>query len=155
MMDEWHLYRKNSKTIDKQQSIVSFSLFKINTSSFLVLTSHVPCAKLFTHSHHYSAAFLFPRVRYFSGPLQTLSTMIDMRRKDGGCWAEAYLHTQLHLSPSSRLATIWAENWGLWPFRGGGAGSSPITMLHGLRTTSTPSGNRHEPKKLGGGLCPF
>ena len=41
-------------------------------------------------------------------------------------WADADLHTKCHLSPSSRLATTdvtLAENWGLYPFRGRGAGS--------------------------------
>ena len=35
-------------------------------------------------------------------------------------WAEYYLHTKWHLSPSSRLATTnIGRNWGLCPFRGG------------------------------------
>ena len=34
---------------------------------------------------------------------------------------------------------IWAENWGLCPFGGGGAGSPPNTMWPGLRPTCMPS----------------
>jgi len=61
---------------------------------------------------------------------------IDMGQKLGGvcpfpggswlsiehkvAWAEAYVHTKWHLSPSNRLATTdIGENWGLCPFGGG------------------------------------
>jgi len=47
-----------------------------------------------------------------------------------------------YLSPSSRLATmdIGRINWGLGPFRGGGAGSPSNTMSRKLRPTSVQSG---------------
>jgi len=37
-------------------------------------------------------------------------------------WAEAYLHTNWHLSPSSRLATNIGRKLGVVPFRGGELG---------------------------------
>ena len=45
-------------------------------------------------------------------------------------WAEAYLHTKWHLSPSSHLATmdIGPKLEGLSPFRRGGAGFPSNTM---------------------------
>jgi len=55
----------------------------------------------------------------------------------------------------------WAENWGLCPIFGEGAGSLSNTKSPGLRPTSIPSGilmhptiwhNRYGPKI--GGLCP-
>jgi len=79
-------------------------------------------------------------------------------------WAEAYLHTiKLHLSPPSRLATMDIGRkleWGLCPFRGGGAGS-PSNNVVRLRPTSVPCGiliqpfghTSHEPKI--GGCAPL
>ena len=45
-------------------------------------------------------------------------------------WAEAYLHTKRHLSPSSRLATTYIDRklGGLCPFKGGEDGSPSNTM---------------------------
>ena len=47
-------------------------------------------------------------------------------------WAEAYLHTKWHHSPSCRLANGHNGHWPkigcLCPFRGGGAGSPSNTM---------------------------
>jgi len=52
----------------------------------------------------------------------------------------AYLRTKWRLDPSSRLATIdMAENWGLCPFGGGGAGSPSNTMWPGPRPICMPS----------------
>jgi len=71
---------------------------------------------------------------------------IDMGRKWGGCcvpligeklvhiehnvsWAEAYLCTKWHLSPSSCLATIdMGQNWSAAPVLGRGARSPSNTM---------------------------
>ena len=54
--------------------------------------------------------------------------------KNKVAWAEAYLHTKWHLSPSSRLATT--NTGGLCPFRGGRAGSPSNTCL--LYTSPSP-----------------
>jgi len=56
-------------------------------------------------------------------------------------WSEAYHRTKCHLDPSSRLATTdIAENWGVCPLLGRGAGSPSNTMSIGLGPTSLPSG---------------
>jgi len=54
-------------------------------------------------------------------------------------WAEAYLHTKWHLSPSSRLATTdIGRKFGVCPF--GGAATPSNTTLPGPRFTCVPSG---------------
>jgi len=57
-------------------------------------------------------------------------------------WAEAYIHTKWHLSPSSRLATtdIGRKLGELCPFMEGRAGSPSNTMPPRLRPTFVPSG---------------
>jgi len=51
-------------------------------------------------------------------------------------WDEAYLCTKWHLNPSSRLATTWAENWGLCPFWEGRASFPSNTIWPGPRPTT-------------------
>ena len=57
-------------------------------------------------------------------------------------WAEAYLHTKWHLSPSSRLATTYVGRklGDCAPFRRGVAGSLSNRKSPGLRSTSVPCG---------------
>ena len=60
-------------------------------------------------------------------------------------WADAYLHTKWHLSPSRHLTTthmdrISLKKGGTVPFRGGGAGTPSNTMSLGLRPTPVASG---------------
>ena len=75
------------------------------------------------------------RVPFFSG-----GSCVPIELKVA--WAEAYLRTKWHLSPTSRLATIkrtMAEKWGAVPLLGGAVTHSN-TMSPEPTFTSVPSG---------------
>jgi len=73
-------------------------------------------------------------------------------------WAEAYLHTKWHLSPSSRLATtdIGQKLGGLCPFRGGELGPhlTQCRVVRGLPkyqvASMQPFGHDRRGPKIGG-----
>jgi len=80
-------------------------------------------------------------------------------------WADAYLHTKWHLSPSSRSATTdIGQKWGLCPFRGGELGPhlTQSRLSWGLPPYQVASWciqpfshNRNGQKNGGGALPPF
>ena len=72
------------------------------------------------------------------------------------------LPSSILIHPAIWPKQIWAENWGLRPLLGRGAGSPSNTMSHGMRPTSLPSGILIHPAiwpqqiwAENWGLCPF